>query len=88
MQETDVVKVIKTDVLPGNKIAPPFKLSEHYTIKSTHVCKCGELHIDVGLVSEINFVTCHKCREQLPNGQPEGSANHWAHSSRFELVHQ
>jgi hypothetical protein len=73
------------DVLPGNDIAPPLTIDQVYPEKGVHLCACGEHHIDVGLLSEIKFVTCHKCREKLPDvSTEEGKVTHWCHSSRFE----
>lgn len=67
---------------PGNKIAPDLTEGAIYKLKQVHTCKCGEVHFDVGLISEVNSVTCYKCREELP----KGDVHHWAHSSRFEAT--
>jgi hypothetical protein len=77
-----ILKVINTAPMPGNKIAPPLTLGEAVRFRKMHICKCGERHYDVGLSSEVNSVTCYKCREELP----DGDEIHWAHSSRFEVV--
>lgn len=73
--------VIKTDPMPGNDIAPPLTMGGVYKLQAVHICKCGEVHFDVGRVSKFNFITCYKCGEELPDGKKI----HWAHSSRFEI---
>jgi len=67
--------------LKGNTIAPPVKLDETYEAKQVITCSCGKKHIDVGLVSEFNWVSCNDCKEVLP----ESDKIHWCHPSRFEL---
>jgi hypothetical protein len=71
---------INIDKLPGNTIAPPLVLNQAYDLKRTYICKCGEVHCDVGLKSTHNFIRCYKCGEELP----DGTNIHWAHSSRFK----
>ena len=61
-----------------NEIAPQLELDKEYPLKDVHVCKCGEKHFDAGLVNDVNYVECYKCRETLP------SQIRWCHSSRFE----
>ncbi len=73
------IKCINNNRLVGNDLKPDLKINGLYELKEVHTCKCGEKHYDVGLVSEINWVTCYKCREVLPNSDKI----HWAHSSRF-----
>lgn len=82
MKQNDEILVINDKVLPGNDRSPDISNGQTYKIKSVHICKCGELHIDIGLTSTLNFVTCYKCREELPRGEE----THWCHSSRFEYV--
>lgn len=79
MEPGDVVTCIDKKPFPNNTIAPAVVEGEIYTIKRKHICKCGESHLDVGLESEVETVTCYKCREVLP----DSSLIHWAHISRF-----
>lgn len=73
------VKVINKEPMPGNKIAPELKIEQVVSLKQIYRCKCGEHHYDVGLISELEFVRCYKCKEVLP----ESDRVHWCHSSRF-----
>lgn len=75
----DALKCVNVKPLTGNSIAPMLEMDKVYKVDKTFVCKCGELHLDVGLISELNSVTCFKCRQDLPGGD----VHHWAHSSRF-----
>lgn len=72
---------INTNPLVGNNVAPPLKLKELYTAKNVYICKCGQDHIDVGLVSRYSYVSCYKCKEELP----DGDKIHWCHPTRFEI---
>lgn len=66
--------------LEGNTIAPPLTVDEKYTAKEVLICDCGQDHIDVGLKSKYNFITCYKSKTELPRG----TKIHWCHPSRFE----
>lgn len=74
------VHVIKTEPLPGKDIAPPLMIGEEKQIFSVYVCHCGQDHVNVGLMSRYNFVTCYNCDMDLPNSLHV----HWCHPSRFE----
>lgn len=76
------VRVINDQLLPGNDKKPDIKGGDIEIISQLHVCHCGELHVDIGLSSKLNYITCYKCQEELPGGH----THHWCHSSRFELV--
>lgn len=66
--------------LEGNEIAPPLELGKDYSIVKTYECKCGQIHYDVGLTSKYNWVSCYKCKKEIPGGD----IIHWCHPSRFE----
>lgn len=68
--------------LKGNDVAPSLIVGGEYPAKQIYVCKCGQDHIDVGLKSKYNWITCYKCREELP----DGAKIHWCHPIRFEIV--
>lgn len=83
-----LVDCMNTNPLKGNKIAPPLVLEKTYPVKQVFACQCGQEHLDLGLTSEINFVSCHKCGEHLPgenDGTVEGPIIHWCHPTRFKL---
>lgn len=75
----DTLFVVKTEPLEGNDVAPPLKLNEKHTAAEVYECSCGQQHIDVGLLSEYNYIRCYTCEKELPNGD----AIHWCHPSRF-----
>lgn len=66
--------------LKGNMIAPPLTIGTDYPVVNVITCDCGSKHIDVGLKSEYNYITCYECKEKLPN-----SEIHWCHPSRFDI---
>jgi hypothetical protein len=77
-----VIQCTNIALLGENTIAPPLKLGRNYPLNDQYTCKCGEVHLDVGLSSEeakIGRVTCYKCKEVLPNSDK----TYWCHSSRF-----
>lgn len=80
----DEVEVINDAYMPGNDEGPVIKNGQKYPVKNTCKCGCGELHVDIGLISHLNYVTCYKCKEDLPNSKFGGI--HWTHSSRFVIT--
>jgi hypothetical protein len=84
-------KLIATNIKPlpnagsdenGHKIAPPLSVDGEYIVKSVFLCKCGQDHLDVGLVSKYNFISCYKCGYSI-----DGSDKiHFCHPSRFVKV--
>lgn len=82
MSDKQFLKAINVEPFPGKKIAPPLVLGHVYMLEQDITCTCGEHHMHVGLRSDYNFITCHKCGEELP----DGDKIHWAHSSRFKIV--
>lgn len=82
IKKGDSLRVVNDKYLPGNDVKPDLKEGEIKTAEDVYYCKCGEEHIDVGLISEWNYISCYKCDEQLPLGD----RIHWCHSSRFEVI--
>ncbi len=78
----DKVRVIKTSILPGNEIAPPLTMGEERTVIEVIRDRQGNQHLDVGIKSEVNWVTSYETSEKLP----KGDQIHWCHPSRFEKV--
>lgn len=79
MKEGDTIICIKTDVLPGNGIAPPLKLEKEYTIREVIQDSKGNPHFDVGLPSDLFTISSWDTGELLPRGDKI----HWCHPSRF-----
>lgn len=77
----DPVTCININFLPGNSKAPPLELHKEYRIKAIQLDKEGNQHLDVGLVSELEYVSSYETKEQLKDGHKI----HWCHPSRFEL---
>jgi hypothetical protein len=65
--------------LPKKKIAPPVRVGASYVIKDIFVDSKGHQHIDIGLVSEYEYISSFETGEHLPNGDKI----HWCHPSRF-----
>jgi len=76
------IEIVNDDYLPGNDVKPPIKIGEQHFVLREHVCKCGEIHLDIGLKSEYNFITCYKCREDLP----ESENIHWINQCRTKSI--
>jgi hypothetical protein len=76
------VKAINIEPLAGNDKAPDLELNKEYVVKQIILDSQGNQHLDVGLVSELNYVTSWETKEPLP----DGDTIHWCHPSRFELV--
>lgn len=76
------VRVVNVKPLGGRDTAPKLTLGEEKTVHGICLDKDGNQHLDVGLVSDLNYVTSFETGEQLPNG----NLIHWCHPSRFELI--
>lgn len=75
----ELVHVVKLSPLLGNTIAPPLRdLGREFAIIGIYICKCGQHHINVGLNSEYNYISCYLCKVALPS-----ETIHWCHPSRF-----
>lgn len=79
IHKLDYLIVVNDQVFEGNEIGPDIKNGQGYSAGDVFTCGCGEQHVNIGLESKLNYVTCHKCREKLP----DGDTIHWCHSSRF-----
>lgn len=80
--EGDKLTVINNKPLHGNEVAPPLIEGNEYVARQIHICQCGQDHVDVGLKSKYNWITCYKCKKELPKGE----TIHWCHPTRFEKV--
>jgi len=68
------------DPLKGNDHSPPLDFSKGYPVKNIFTDKEGNQHLDIGLISELNYIRSYETKEMLP-----GDA-HWCHPSRFHKV--
>lgn len=75
----ETVLAVNNEPLEGNTKAPKLEVGKKYTIKGIIQDKEGNDHIDVGLVSELEYVTSWETKEELP----DGDSIHWCHPSRF-----
>lgn len=78
----DIVKIENDAPLSGNTEAPPVVIGDEYPIEHIVLDKKGNQHLDLGLKSELNFVTSWETGEQLP----DGDKIHWVHPSRVKLI--
>ncbi len=80
--EGQKVKVILDKVLSETGNKPNLKVNEEYTIHKIVLDKKGNQHLDVGLKSNLSYVSSLETGEELP----EGHTIHWCHPSRFEII--
>lgn len=80
--EGGIVKCINTKPLIGNEVAPPLVLGNSYIVRKVILDKAGNPHLDVGLVSNYNYISSYETKEELP----DGDKIHWCHPSRFEVL--
>jgi len=78
----DNVEVINNKPLKGNEHCPKLTIGDKYQIKNIVLDKQGNQHLDIGLKSNLNFVTSYETKEELP----QGHLIHWCHPSRFQLI--
>jgi len=79
---SQTLKCLNNLPLLGNSVAPPLVVGQTYLEIRRHTChNCGQEHIDVGLKSSYNYISCYTCKEHLPDVK-----THWCHPSRFENV--
>lgn len=78
----DTIKCKNDSPLSGNTFAPDLVIGEDYPVKHIITDSKGNQHLDVGLKSELNYVTSWDTGEELPDGDKV----HWCHPSRFSLV--
>jgi hypothetical protein len=61
--------------------APPLVADGEVELKRITLDKEGNPHFDIGLVSELNYVSSQETKEYLPGSWRGGT--HWCHPSRF-----
>lgn len=84
IKEGDQLNCVETTPLPGNDIGPDLNSETKYEAKEVYTCKCGQKHIDVGLVSSRNWINCYACSEKLPRATDGGIQ--WCHPRRFTIA--
>lgn len=77
----DKITCKNNTILKGLEAAPPLILNEKYTVLQVIQDSKGNDHLDVGLVSTLNYVRSLETKEDLP----DGNKIHWCHPSRFVL---
>jgi len=80
--EGQKVIAINNKPLAGRSVAPKLEIDKEYEILSIVLDSKGNQHLNVGLKSELNYVTSFETGEELP----DGDKIHWCHPSRFKLV--
>jgi hypothetical protein len=81
IQSGQSLTCINDGYLKDNEYKPNLKKGDVYQLKRSVTCGCGQIHYDVGLTSTLNYISCYKCREDLP--EASSGKTHWANSSRF-----
>lgn len=76
----DIVTCVNRSILEGLENAPALDLNRQYEILQIIQDSKGNDHLDVGLVSVLNWVRSFETKEELPNG----NKIHWCHPSRFK----
>lgn len=76
------VKCIKTEPLPGRTKCPDLEMGKEYRVQGITLDSKNNQHLDVGLKSELEWITSYETGEHLTGG----STYHWCHPSRFELI--
>ena len=80
--EGQKVIAINNKPLAGRSVAPKLEIDKEYEILSIVLDSKGNQHLNVGLPSELNYVTSFETSEELP----DGVKIHWCHPSRFRLA--
>lgn len=75
----DSVEATNNQPLKGNDKAPALVIGQTYPVINIILDRDGNQHLDVGLKSDLNYVTSYETGEQLPDGHKI----HWCHPSRF-----
>lgn len=76
----EIVEVFNIEPLPGNDKAPALILGEKYKILKIILDSQGNQHLDLGIVSNLNYVRSYETKEDLP----DGNKIHWVHPSRVK----
>ena len=75
----DEVEVVNNKPLKGNEVGPKLIVGELMTVIGITLDRDSNQHLDVGIKSELNYVTSYETGESLPDGHKI----HWCHPSRF-----
>ncbi|MFT5360094.1 MAG: hypothetical protein ACI88L_000575 [Candidatus Paceibacteria bacterium] len=82
------ITCINTDKLKGNEHAPLLEKGKTYPTLEVHIDTDGNPHIEVGIRTDLNFITAYKEGVLVENREKLPAENniHWCHPSRFELA--
>jgi hypothetical protein len=78
----DEVVIINDAPLSGNTIAPLVVIGEKHKVLNIVLDGKNNQHLDLGLISDYNWITSWETGEELPNGDKV----HWVSPHRVELV--
>lgn len=78
----EIIRPVYFLPLPGRNKAPKLVPETTCPVKGFVLDEKGYQHLDVGLVSELNFVTSYETDEELSGSDKI----HFCHPGRFELV--
>jgi hypothetical protein len=73
---------INNQVLKNNDHGPLLIENEKYLVKEVYTDADGYDHIDVGVVSRLNWVSCYETKKPIPRGDKI----HWCHPVRFVKI--
>lgn len=73
------IMCVKTIPLKGNDKAPDLEMGKEYTLQQIVYDRNQNPHFDVGVRSNVAYVTSWETQEELP----DGDIIHWCHPSRF-----
>lgn len=80
----DIVIATNDQPLGDSDYAPSLIVEKAYLVKTICYDRKGNQHLDVGLISELNYITSQETGEQLEGGDKI----HWCHPSRFIKAEQ
>lgn len=67
---------------PDKEVGPPLKEGQEYIVKEIITTAKGHDHLDVGLKSEYNYISCQEVHVNIPRGDEI----HWCYPGRFKAV--
>lgn len=95
MEVGQIWKCHNAEVFPGKKVGPPLEKGKEYPIKGIYIelayvqgqdgspdVENRFPHLDLGFVSEYNYITSQDTGEELPGGD----SIHWVHPSRGTII--
>ncbi len=78
----DSVLATNNEPLGESNYAPSLIIEQDYKVKAICYDSKNNQHLDVGLKSQLNYITSQETGEELP----DGDKIHWCHPSRFVKI--